>query len=210
MQRVSLSDTGDWQLVNDGQDIRGYNVVDGNGQPLGTVASMLLDTDKEQVTTLVLEDGTEVAVKDVTIGENVVYMDGAGASSGAMAETTAGDMTGAAAGTATGGSVREGVTVFDDSGHIVRRESVTAGDFDAHGDDFEAHHATTYAAGGRAYGDDAEAYRYGFESAHGDTYRNRSFGDAETDLTSGYTPGRDFGNDREAVRYGYSRAQRRS
>ena len=203
MQRVSLSDTGDWQLVNDGQDIRGFNVVDGNGQPLGTVASMLLDTDKEQVTTLVLDDGTEVAVKDVTIGESVVYLDGASASPGLEAGATA------AAG-ASGGSAREGVTVFDDTGHIVRRESLAAGDFDVHGDDFEAHHATTYAAGGRSYGDDAEAYRYGFDSAHSDSFRNRSYSDAEPDLTSGYTPGRDFGNDREAVRYGYSRAQRRS
>lgn len=197
MERVSLSDTGDWQLTNDGQDIRGFNVVDSNGQPLGTVASMLLDTDKEQVTTLVLDNGTEVAVKDVTIGENVVYLDGANATSDAMAGTS-------------GGSVREGVTVFDDSGHIVRRESVGAGDFDAYGDDFRSHHETTYAAGGRAYDADADAYRYGFDSAHGDAYRNRSYSDAEPDLTSGYTPGRDYGNDREAVRYGYSRAQQRA
>lgn len=206
MERVSLSDTGDWQLVNDGQDIRGYNVVDGNGQPLGTVASMLLDTDREQVTTLVLDNGTEVAVKDVTIGENVVYVDGV--SSGMDADTMAGAAAGAAAG-ATGGA-REGVTVFDDSGHIVRRESVGAGDFDAYGDDFESHHQTTYGASGRPYGDVSDAYRYGFDAAHGDTNRNRSYSDAEADLTSGYTAGRDYGADREAVRYGYSRAQRRS
>lgn len=188
MERVSLSDTGDWQLVNDSQDIRGYNVVDANGQPVGTVASMLLDTDRELVTTLVLDNGTEIAAADVTIGESVVYLDAA----------------------AVPGDVAEGVTVFDEAGHIVRRESVDDAEFDTYADDFRSHHQTTYGTAGRAYDDDLEAYRYGFTSAHADPYRNRSYGDAETDLRTGYAAGRDYDADREAVRYGYSRAQRRA
>ena len=39
---------------------------------------MLLDTDQELVTTLVLEDGTEIPVKDVTLGDDVVYDDAGG------------------------------------------------------------------------------------------------------------------------------------
>ena len=77
MNRVSLSDSGDWELVNDNQDIRGYNVVDATGQPVGTIDSMLLDTDRELVTTLVLDNGIEVAAADVTIGKDVVYLDAA-------------------------------------------------------------------------------------------------------------------------------------
>lgn len=204
MTRVSLSDTGDYQLVNESQDIRGYNVVDQNGQPIGTVESMLLDTDAELVTTLVLEDGTEVPVRDVTLGENVVYYDrsGAGATPGTAAMASA------------DGDVREGVTVFDDGGRVVRRERVEgAGQMaDAAGfdDDFRAHHTTTYGASGRDYDDTSEAYRYGYTSAHDDAHRNRSYADAEGDLRSGYTAGRDFDADRDAVRYGYGRAQRQA
>ena len=190
MERVSLSDAGDWQLVNDSQDIRGYNVVDAAGQPVGTVEALLLDTERELVTTLVLDNGTEIAAADVTIGQDVVYLDAEVAS-----------------------AAEESVTVFDDSGHVVRRESVDDADFDAYADDFRAHHETTYGTAGRAYDDDAEAYRYGFDRAHDDTYRNRAYGDAEADLRTGYASdaaGRDFDADREAVRYGYGRAQRRA
>ena len=188
MERVSLSDTGDWQLVNNTQDIRGYTVVDANGQPVGTVDQMLLDTDRALVTTLVLDNGTEVATADVTIGENVVYLDSAAVPDG----------------------VADGVTVFDESGHIVRRESVDDADFDTYNDDFRAHHQTTYGTAGRTYDADLDAYRYGYASAHGDAYRNRAYGDAEADLRSGYVAGRDYDADSEAIRYGYGRAQRRA
>ena len=188
MSRFSLSDTGDWQLVNDRQDIRGYNVVDAAGQPVGTVESMILDTDRELVTLLVLDDGTEVPAADVTIGNDVVYLDA----------------------TAVPADIEEAVTVFDDSGHVVRRESVEDADFDAYDSDFRSHHQTTYATGGRAYDDDLEAYRYGFVKAHDDAFRNQSFSDAETALRQDYALDRDYDADREAVRYGYGRAQRRS
>lgn len=202
MSRISLSDTGDWQLVHGSQDIRGYSVVDAAGQTVGTVASMIVDTDAELVSTLVLEDGTEVPTADVTIGENVIYLGSAGA---AMAGTAAGASDGMAAGT-----VREGVTVFDDGGQVVRREeAATMADFETHGDDFRTHHASTYGAAGRAYDDDMTAYRYGYTAAHDDPYRNRGYMDAEADLRTGYTAGRDFDADRDAVRYGYDRAQRR-
>ena len=187
MSRISLSDTGDWQLVHDSQDIRGYSVVDAAGQTVGTVASMIVDTDAELVSMLVLDDGTEIPTADVTIGENVVYLGAAG------------------------GEVREGVTVFDERGHVVRREEAAEmADFDTYDSDFRAHHASTYGAAGRQYDDDLTAYRYGYTAAHDDPYRNRGYMDAEADLRTGYAAGRDFDADREAVRYGYDRAQRRS
>ena len=195
MTRVTLSDAGDYGLVNDEQDIRGFSVVDGNGQPLGTVESMLIDTDAELVTTLVLEDGTEIPVADVTLGDNVVYYGGAGSADGMQS-----------------GHVRSGVTVFDDGGKVVRRERVANvnENFDTDFDDaFQQHHETAYGASGRSYDETSGAYQYGYTSAHTDANRNRTYADAETDLRSGYTSG-DFDADREAVRYGYGRAQRRA
>lgn len=182
MSRLSFSDTGDWQLVHDNQDIRGYAVVDSAGQTVGTIASMIVDTEAGLVSTLVLGDGTEVPTADVTIGENVVYL----------------------------GAVTPAVTTAAyDRGHVVRREHVANDDFDTDfdgfADDFRAHHAATSGAQGRDY--DAEAYRYGYASAHAEPNRNRAYADAEPDLQTGYP--RDFDADREAVRYGYDRAQRR-
>lgn len=207
MTRVSLSDTGEYQLVNSAQDVRGYNVLDRNGQPVGTVESMLIDTDAELVTTLVLEDGTELAARDVTIGESVVYLDRGVSDMGTTALGTAASAV--ATGTATG--THEGVTVFDDGGRVVRRERVEAvgssvTDF---GDEFRAHHETTFGPMGRSYDETSGAYRYGYTAAHEDAHRNRPFSDAEAELRSGYSVG-DYDADREAVRYGYSRAQRRS
>lgn len=74
MSRITLSDTGDWKLVDGDQDVRGFSVVDAGGQTVGTVASMILDTDAGLVTSLLLNDGTEVPAADVTIGETVVYL----------------------------------------------------------------------------------------------------------------------------------------
>ncbi|HEX9950338.1 MAG TPA: PRC-barrel domain-containing protein [Rubricoccaceae bacterium] len=197
MTRVSLTDSGDYGLVNDEQDVRGRTVVDGTGQPLGTVEAMLLDTDAELVTTLVLDTGTEIPVADVTLGEDVVYYTAGGGTEGASAE-------------AIEGTVRSGVTVFDDGGRVVRRERVAeTGDVSAYDADFQTHHASTYGAAGRSYDETSGAYRYGYTSAHGDANRNRTYSDAEADLRSGYT-GADFDADREAVRYGYGRAQRRA
>ncbi|HEX8386976.1 MAG TPA: PRC-barrel domain-containing protein [Rubricoccaceae bacterium] len=198
MSRVSLSDTSDYQLVNDSQDVRGYQVVDQDGQPVGVVDRMIVDTDAELVTSLVLLDGTEVPASDVTIGESVVYYDRRGADALAASGST--------------GAVREGVTVFDDGGRVVRREHVANVNeaFDADFDeDFRSHHETTYGASGRSYDDTSSAYRYGYTAAHDEAHRNRSYADAEADLRSGYTAGRSFDADREAVQHGFGRAQRR-
>ena len=205
MTRVSLSDTSDWQLSNDDQDIRGFEALNGAGDMIGIVDSLLVDTDAELVTTIVLDNGTEIPVADVTIGEGVVYTEGS-----VPGAATAGV---AAAGMATDSdSVRSGVTVFDDGGRVVRRERVEGAgtDTDAHDADFREHHTTAFGASGRSYDDVSEAYRHGYTSAHADDNRNRSYADAEAGLRSGYPDGRDFDADREAVRYGYGRAPRRT
>jgi hypothetical protein len=199
MSRVSLSDTGDYRLINDEQDVRGYNVVDRSGQPVGVVETMVVDTDAEVVSSLLLRDGTEIPARDVTIGESVVYLDRGHA--GAMASTAG------PAGMA-GGSTG----MAPDYGRVTRREHVADvdGSFDTDfDDDFRGHHETTSGGAGRSYDETAGAYRFGYTAAHGDAHRNRPFVDAEADLRSGYTAG-DFDADREAVRYGYSRAQRRA
>ena len=170
MSRIALSDTGDWQLVNDTQDIRGYQVVDANGQPVGSVATMVVDSEAELVTTLVLDNGTEVPTADVTIGENVVYLGTALADAEIqrgrhrLRRRRQGRPPRAAPRTSTRTSTPTSRASATTSARTTRRPT---------------------APSGRAYDDDLDAYRYGYTAAHDDAYRNRAYTDAEPDLQTG-------------------------
>lgn len=190
MSRIALSDSGEWHLkFPDDQDVRGYDALDENGNRVGRVDTMIVNTDEKRVDAIVLEDGQEFPARSISIGDGVVYLAG---------------VTGAA-------DVDEGsVTVYDDYGHVVRREEVEDADYDAHSDAFRTHYESTYGTTGGAYDDYEPAYRYGYESAYSDDYRNRAYLDAEDDLRTGYSSqysDRDYDSDRDAVRYGYTRAQ---
>ncbi len=187
MSRVPLSDSSDWQLKFDEQDVRGFRALDADGHEVGRVGQMIVNTDEERVDAVVLEDGTEYPARDLSIGDGVVYLT-------APVDEDAG----------------ASVTVFDDYGHVVRREEV--GDLDAnqYADAFRQHWQATYGTTGDAYDDYAPAYGYGYESARGDAYRDRDYDAAEADLERDYAqryPGRPYSRDREAVRYGYGRAR---
>ena len=187
MSRTALSNTGDWKLEFDDQDVRGYRAVDKDGAPVGTVDTMVVNTDEERVDAIILEDGTEYPAADISIGDGVVYL--------TTVETGSGD-------------VDETVRVYGDSGTVIRREAVEDGEYDAHVDAFRAHHGASYA--GTSFDDYDPAYRYGFDTAHDDDYRNRSYVDAEDDVRTGYGTAyadRDYDADRDAIRYGYTRAQ---
>ena len=187
MSRTALSNTGDWKLSHDEQDVRGFRALDKDGTEVGIVDTMIVNTDERRVDALVLEDGTEYPARDASIGDGVVYL-------------TTLEAEPEVAGT---------VTVFGDDGHVVERERVENADYDAHADAFRTHLASSYGADA-VYEDYEPAYRYGYESAHADDFRNRSFVDAEDDLLAGHSAQyaeRDYDADRSAVRYGYTRAQ---
>ena len=186
MSRIALSNTGDWKLQYDEQDVRGYRALDADGNEVGTVDTMVVNTDERRVDSIILEDGSEYPARTISIGDGVVYL---------TSLTSEHDD-------------YETVTVYDDYGHVVEREEVGSGDVDAHVDAFRTHYASSYGDG--AYEDYDAAYRYGYESAYSDDYRNRPYVDAETDLRTGYGSryaDRDFDTDRNAIRYGYTRAQ---
>ena len=193
MSRIALSNTGSWKLkFEDTQDIRGYQALDKDGNPVGRVDSMIVDTDAERVTAVLLEDGQEFSASDLSIGDGVVYL--------TAIDVAADDDAGS-------------VTTYDDYGHVVARESTVDFDdahYDEHRDAFRTHHQEAYGATGRAYDDYDPAYRYGFESAYGDDYRDRPYADVENDLRTGY--GERYNDSawddmKDAVRYGYRRAQ---
>jgi uncharacterized protein (TIGR02271 family) len=77
MATVELSRSDEWELENESQDVRGWDVVDGNGQRVGTVRELIIDTDQERVTTLVLDSGQQVSARAVRLDDHVVRLDGA-------------------------------------------------------------------------------------------------------------------------------------
>lgn len=192
MSRIALSDTGDWKLeFPDEQDIRGWRVLDKDGDDTGhVVEDMIVDTDQKMVDAVVLSDGTEYPARDLSIGDGVVY-------------ATSVDVEGVRA---TGD--------FDNYGAVAAHSDRRDYNDDViveYDPDYRTHYETAYADTERAYDDDlAHAYRYGTESAYHDDYRNRAYVDAEPDLQSAYLaryPDRDYDADRDAVRYGYNRAR---
>jgi len=187
MSRVALSDTGDWQLKHSEHDIRGKQVLDHSGARIGTVDEMIVNTNDRRVDTLVLDDGREIPAREVAIEDGTVYV-----SSGAVE--------------APGGRV----AVYD-TGEVVERKEVAPRDFDAHKSDFRKHYDDNYGSSGRDFSYYEPAYRYGYESAHEDSYRNRGYSDAEDDLRRNYEsrhPGSNWDEMRGAVRHGYHRARR--
>ena len=187
MVRVPLSNTGSWELSFDDQDVRGYEALDAEGNHVGEVDRMIVNTDEKRVDAIVLEDGTEHPARDVSIGDGVVYLT-----------------------STVPKHVDESVTVYDDYGHVVERENVEAGSHNEYADDFRRHYGDAYAATGNEYDYYDPAYRYGYESAHEDVYRDRPYSEAEEDLKRSYAsryPKGNYAEVRDAVRFGYASAR---
>lgn len=82
MAHVLFGDTDDWELDDTDQDIRGWEVRDANGATVGRVGGMAIDTDRQVVDTIILDDGSRFRAEDVTLSDGVVYVTTYGAPSG--------------------------------------------------------------------------------------------------------------------------------
>ncbi len=71
-----LAELDDFSLVNSGQDCRGWTVMDASGARVGTVKEMLVDTDRELVTALVLDNGQQVPARAVSLKDGTVIVRG--------------------------------------------------------------------------------------------------------------------------------------
>ncbi len=74
MTRAALSQLDDWQLVDSDQDLRGMQLVDTTGTPIGTIREMIVNTDTEYVEAVVLDDGREIPAGEIEIGDAAVYL----------------------------------------------------------------------------------------------------------------------------------------
>jgi hypothetical protein len=185
MAHVQLSDTHDYDLVYDDQDIRGWEVRDGAGTVIGKVDDMIVDTDREIVDIVRLDNGQELAARDLYIGDGVVY-----------AESVTADQA--------GGEVR----VYNEVGQVTRRVDVEEGDMV----EFRDHYGSSLADSGNDYTYYEPAYTFGFERARTNSYAGHDFDSAENNLRTDYQTAHPDGNydeHRDAIRFGYDRYQSR-
>ncbi len=206
MANLLLSQTDDWQLVHDDQDIRGRDLLDAQGLVLGQISDMVLDTESERVEEVVLADGTRYPAADLDIEDEAVYLRGAALQtarapypaeglqrarpiSGADVITPA--TTATISGADAGDYVRQDVTVYDDDDR-----------------EYETHYGSSYAATGNPFSFYRPAYRFGSEMSMDGGYLGTSFDDVETSLRERWMnafPGQRYDDYRGAIRYGFER-----
>ncbi len=185
MAHVKLSETHDYDLVYDDQDIRGWEVRDGAGVVIGKVDDMIVDTDREIVDIVRLENGQELAARDLYIGDGVVYAE----------SVTAGH---------DGGEVR----VYNEVGQVTRRVDI---DDEDHAE-FRTHYGTAFASTDNDYDYYEPAYDFGYQQARTNTYAQHDFDAAESGLRTDYGtmhPTGNFDDHRDAIRFGFDRYQSR-
>lgn len=86
MGRFALSQSNDWKLENEHQDIRGWTVRDAADNDLGTVTELLASTESERVESIVLDTGEEYPARDIELHDGVVYVEGFAEETGTEAE----------------------------------------------------------------------------------------------------------------------------
>ncbi|MFT3925428.1 MAG: PRC and DUF2382 domain-containing protein [Myxococcales bacterium] len=70
----ALSRLPSWELDRNEEDVRGWPLRDDVGNLLGTVDELIVDTDTQYVTQVVLTDGRKFPAHDVFIGDGIVTL----------------------------------------------------------------------------------------------------------------------------------------
>jgi uncharacterized protein (TIGR02271 family) len=74
MTHELYGDSDNWELESDDQDVRGWNVVNESGQQIGTVSDMYVDTETETIDRLLLDNGSEIDVRTVSVGDGTIVL----------------------------------------------------------------------------------------------------------------------------------------
>ena len=74
MSRAQLSRLQDYELADTNQDLRGWKVQSASGNPLGMIVDMIVDTDKECVTAILLDNQTEYSIYDLHVAGHSILI----------------------------------------------------------------------------------------------------------------------------------------
>ena len=158
MAITPLSEESEYHVVHPNQDCRGWPLVDETGAVLGRVQELLIDTERDRVNALRLEDGSLVAVERVTLLDGTVVLEDA------LLPVVA----------APRRSARW-------SELPVQRRG-TFRTFASFDDELRRHHLAVAADSGHSYEAMLPAYRYGYELAGGERHRGRAWDTALPDV----------------------------
>lgn len=69
-----LSELDDWKVSDQDYDIRGSQLRDRDRNALGTIDDLVVDTDKEYVTELILDNGEQISADHIDIKDDGVFL----------------------------------------------------------------------------------------------------------------------------------------
>lgn len=84
MAKTPLSKSDEYELVDKDRDIRGWKVQDHAGRVLGNVDELIVDTERELITHIVLDNQQEHSIRDIELVDDRVVL-GATAAAAAVA-----------------------------------------------------------------------------------------------------------------------------
>lgn len=93
MAKTPLSKSDEYELVDKDRDIRGWQVQDHAGHQLGKVAELIVDTERETVTHIILENKVEYSIHDIEIADGHIVLGAAATTAALGAVTTANQQT---------------------------------------------------------------------------------------------------------------------
>ena len=216
MAHVLLSDTDDWQLVHDEQDLRGRDLLDAGGLRIGQIADMVINTETEHIDEVVLTDGARYPAADLDIEDEAVYLRGAATVAGRTAfpyegvrrtDPISGADTVYTERTISGTSPEVPPATPATISGADARDYVRSSPLDSDAE-YESHYGTEYAATGNPFSFYRPAYRFGTEMSLDQGYLGTSFDDVETSLRERWMtafPGQRYDDYRGAIRYGFER-----
>lgn len=219
MAHVLLSETDDWKLVHDEQDLRGRDLLDAAGMRIGQIDDMVVNTDTQHVDQVILTDGTRHPAADLDIEGEAVYLRGSATveprtpyrtegvtSRQPIAGTDAVGGAGVISGADTVSPATRDTISGAEAGDYVRQP--LSDDYDSYDTEYEQHYGSTYGASGNPFSFYRPAYRFGTEMSLDQGYLGTSFDDAEPRLRERWLnafPGLRYDDYRGAVRYGFER-----
>jgi len=74
MAKTPLSKSDEYELVDKSRDIRGWKVQDHSGMVLGKVEELIVDTERETVTHIVLDNQVQYPIRDIELAHDRVVV----------------------------------------------------------------------------------------------------------------------------------------
>ena len=194
MARIPLDQNDDWQLADGGQDVRGWDVRAQDGNALGPIDRLIVNTETEAVEAVVLADGSQYEVDDLRFEDGVAYL-------GASVAPTANPMVDHA-------PMPEHDRASDRPGDLdgSHRRAHLDPDRAQYVGEFHSHYSEALAGTGIAYEVYHPAYRYGQALAREPHLAGHAFEEVEPEVRRRYTaqfPDTSYEQVRPALRYGF-------